>query len=212
MNAALTLGLGLSVLAACGQDSSTEQNQPLSAALERPFAVCQERFETCQVAPGADPVACQASMRTCLESVATFMQQSRALIENCRTEATQCSISQPSPESLACQEQLEVCVAPAFRPGASDDDAGAPVNTDEDTGVSVGAVGATGAAGAPAPGAAGSSAGPSRPGLTPRVPGTLTPADACRSELLECLTPSADLVQCATRARECVRSSLLPTI
>jgi hypothetical protein len=202
MSLARIFSFGAGVLVACGEESALPQQQPLTAALERPFEACQERFETCRVAPGADPAACQASMRGCLEEVATWMQKSRALIEMCRAEATQCRISQPLPQSSMCDQQFEACVAPAFQPGASDEDAGVPADHD---------------AGAPPPadpGAAGRGPGPGRPRLPPRVPmipTQPTPADACRSELLECLSPSADLAACATRARDCLRASLIPT-
>ena len=210
MSLVCALSLGAAVLPACGEESASQQQQPLTAALERPFEACQERFETCRVTPGADPAACQASMRGCLEEVATWMQKSRALIEMCRAEAAQCRVSQPL-QSRVCDEQLEACVAPAFQPGASDEDAGVP--SDQDAGAST-PTGAAGAAGDP--GAAGRGPGRGRrPGLPPRVPmiPTLpTPADACRSELLECLSPSADFAACATRAQACLRASLIPTL
>lgn len=210
MNLVCALSLGAGALVACGEESVSQPQRPLTAALERPFEACQERFETCRVTPGADPAACQASMRGCLEEVATWMQKSRALIEMCRAEAAQCRVSQPLPPSRACDDQLEACVAPAFQPGASDEDAGVP--SDQDAGASA-PMGAAGSAGDP--GAAGRGPGRGRPGLPPRVPTipTLpTPADACRGELLECLTPSADLAACATRAQQCLRASLIPTL
>lgn len=208
MSLACAVSFGAGALMACGEEVAAP-HQPVTAALERPFEACQERFETCRVTPGADPAACQASMRMCLEEVATWMRESRALIERCRAEAAQCRISQPGPQSRACDEQFEVCVAPAFQPGASDEDAGVPAEQD------AGASEPSGAAGAAGPGTAGRGGLGRRPRLPPRIPTmptTPTPADACRRELLECLTPAADLAACATRARDCLRSSLLPTL
>jgi hypothetical protein len=202
-------GLGLSALAACGQESSPAQQQPLIAALDGPLDACQERFETCRLSPSADPAACQASMRACLEGVATWMEQSRALIEMCRVEAGECLVSQPGPQgAFTCQQQYQSCVAPAFQPGSSDEDAG--VADQDDAGATTGAAG-----GSPDPGTAGSGGGRFPRRLPPRVPTqptAPTPADACRDELLACLSPSADLVQCATRARECLQASLLPSL
>jgi hypothetical protein len=181
-------------------------------ALERPFEACQERYETCRVSQNPDPAACQESMRKCLQSVATWMQESRALIEKCRGEAAQCRVSQPTDLS-GCNDQLESCVAPAFRPGVSDEDAGV---SDDDAGVT------TTAPSAPTEGGAGTTslppttptagAGGQPPELPPTLPGRTTASDACRGQLLECLTPSADPIACATRARECLRSSLLPAL
>jgi hypothetical protein len=195
----------------------------VSLALERPFEACEARYETCRVSPTTEPAACQDSMRNCLREVATWMQQSRALIEKCREQAAQCRISQPT-QALSCNDQFESCVAPAFQPGASsDDDAGVP---DQDAGAtttpSTPTEGAAGSISPPPVAGSGGSAGgeaPTTPPTTPPglpptlpMPGSATASDACRSELLECLTPSADLAACATRARECLRSNLLPTL
>jgi hypothetical protein len=204
----LACALGLSVVAACRQESSPPQ-QALSSALERPLEACQEQDEACRLSPTLDPAAaCQDSVRTCLQSVASWMQESRALIEKCREESAQCLISQPT-EALSCNDQFEGCVAPAFQPNAaSAEDAGA---SDKDAGVTTTIPVTQEAAGSTSPPPVAGSGGSSEPtGLPPPLPGSDTAADACLSELQECLTPGADLIACAEYARTCLRWALLP--
>jgi hypothetical protein len=147
-------------------------------------------------------------MRKCLQSVADWMQESRTLIEKCREEATQCRVARPT-EAFSCNDQFQSCVAPAFRPGASSDEDAGTANADAGAATTRPTEGAAGSTSGGAAGAGGIAA---PPGLPPQLPGSVTAADACRSELLECLTPGADLAACATHARECLRSGLLPTL
>lgn len=209
---------------AVGACSSPAQDPAPSygSALENPIVACQGEYDHCRLGPGADIAQCQASMRTCLTSVAQWVQESRMLLEQCREQLVQCR-SARGDTPAQCQTKFDACIAPAFRPGTNGEDAG----VDEDAGVGRRYPGGerTAGAGAPpvagrSPGAAGrgGSAAPRGPGF-PTLPGAAgsgglfqTPGDTCNAGLFQCIAAGGDPLQCATQARECLRSGfgLLP--
>jgi hypothetical protein len=163
-------------------------------------------------------------MRTCLTSVAQWVQQERMLLEHCREQFAECR-SARGDTPAQCQMKFEACIAPAFRPASNGDDAG----VDDDAGVSPRYPrGGERTAGAGAPPVAGRAAGaggsggspaPRTPGGFPTFPGAAgsgglvqTPGDTCNAGLLQCIGAGGDPLQCATQGRECLRAGfgLLP--
>lgn len=179
---------------------------------------------------------CTAAFRECLGGVADNGQQLAEALVQCRDKAAECAVQGGVSGAEACRDEYEACVSAASSDGSQTpaDDAGAPEEPQQPSaagesappsagGPSIpgipgrsgrlpfpGAGGAGGFGGLPTgrglprfPGA-GSISLPSGPGL-PGRPGSA--ASACFDALRTCLeAPNADLDQCATTARACVRN------
>jgi hypothetical protein len=217
----LVLGAG------CGSQEP-DSTGALQLSLENPIIACQEQNETCQRAPGTSPEKCRASMQKCLTSVATWVAESRRLLEQCRAKAFDCRRTHLGTAASICETQFDQCIAPAFRPREEDagveEDAGARMPPRGPRGPSAGA--AAPVAGAPAPiagapsapiagssaaaGSGGRSSVPTSPFTFPLIAPT-APADACGTELLKCVATGTGLDSCAMQARECLRASFGPT-
>jgi hypothetical protein len=215
----------------CGSQEPDRAGE-IQLSLENPIIACQAQFDDCQAVPGASADKCRASMQSCLTSVATWVAESRRLLEQCRGQVIQCRRSNLGRAAAMCETQFDQCIAPAFRPreedaGVDDDDAGVRTPSRRtprtpsagnpatpSAGAAAPSAGASGAAGRP-PAVAGSGARassasvPVSPFVFPALAPT-APADACGGELLECLASGTNLDSCATHARECLRASFGP--
>jgi hypothetical protein len=219
--------------AACSSSDPMPSSEALGSALENPIIACQSRFNACPRATPSQALQCDATMRTCLQGVASWLQQSRQLLQQCSVDAEKCRIAKPGAGSELCRMQFESCITPLFSSGEDagiDDDGGAP------TGVA-----GSGAAGSgmkhpsgPSSGTAGRGPGlapgfptfPPLPGLPTRpiqpglpfgsgstmAAGSGAPTAAagaptnCMSDMLQCMVPpGANLGDCAMHARECLR-------
>lgn len=224
----LVLGAG------CGSQEPDRAGE-IQLSLENPIIACQAQFEDCQRGPGASPEKCRASMQSCLTSVAKWVAESRQLLEQCRGQVVQCRRMNLGRSATMCETQFNQCIAPAFRPRGGED-----AGVEEDAGVTpprrqprtpragagaaagagplagthaaAGAAGATaavaGSAAVAGTGATGRSS--SAPVLPPFALPPAAPADACGSQLLECIGAGTNLDTCAMQGRECLRASFGP--
>jgi|GEM_PF-4025879 len=217
------------------QKLSAPEVGSLESALEDSVAQCQEQQVTCLGAASdrAAAAQCTTAFRECLGGVADNGQQVAEALVQCRDKAAECAVQGGVSGAEACRDEYEACVSAASSDGSQtpDADAGTPEEPQQPSaagesappsagGPSIpgrsgrlpfpGVGGAGGFGGLPTgrglprfPGA-GSVSLPTGPGLPGR---TGSAASACFEALRTCVeAPNADLDQCATTARACVRN------
>lgn len=222
------------------QQVNTPQVGAVESALENPVAQCEEEQATClgAAADRAAALQCSETFRTCLGLAAETGRQLAQTLEECRETAARCAVEGGAMGAQACRSDYDACVSAAMEeepappaagaaapgmpqlPAAGD---GAPrLPTPGGPGLPgrrLPSAGAGGIGGLPTlprrPGfpGAGSVSLPS-PGGRGGLPGRFPRRDssACFEALRSCVeAPNADLNQCATAARECLRSERDPS-
>ena len=179
---------------------------------------------------------CNTAFRECLGGVADNGQQLAEALVQCREKAAECAVQGGVSGAEACRDEYEACVSAASSDGSQtpEADAGAPEEPQQPSAAGDSAPPSAGAPSTPgipgrsgrlpfpgAGGAGGLGGLPTGRGLPrfpgagsislptgPDLPGRLgSAASACFEALRACVeAPNADLDQCATSARACVRS------
>ena len=229
------LGLSFGACSQNTPEANEPHVGPLESALESPVESCEQQQVSCLRAATdrAEAVECSAAFRECLGGAADAGQQLAAALQACRDKATECAVQGGAMGASTCRDELEACVSAAsaedsqppaadagtpdpMQPSAAGEEAPAPPDA--------GGPGIPGRPGLPGgrlpfAGAGGLGGLPTLPGQ-PRLPsagggafprpgGRGLPGSgqsACFEALRMCIeAPSADLNQCATDARACVR-------
>jgi hypothetical protein len=209
------------------QETAETQVSSVESALENPVAKCEQDQATCLGAAKdvASASACGGAFRECLGGAAEIGAQMAESLQQCRDTAAQCAVTGGATGAAACRSDYDSCVSAATAdqeapPAAG---SGAPQLPQLPQLPAAGGVaprlpggglpgrrlpfaGAGGFGGLPRLPVAGGIALPGaggRGGLG-RRPGA--DSTACFEALRECAqAPSADLNQCATTARACLR-------